>query len=202
MVSEDEFTKHTSTDKHTRKQAATKSPQGFYCKPCNVGMVSNKDFSRHLLTNKHIRKQMETDSSQNLHKAQPQHTCEICNKVYNSRAGLWKHKKTCNAKQPELKNELRPFDDDDSERPAIENSNVPIQNIPITNIITVELVIDLIKQNKELQELLVNELKQAKAQQITTNIQNHSSGEPRFPRAPSFRSDTSGNLNSLPILVR
>jgi hypothetical protein len=58
--------------------------------------------------------------------------CDICFKEYKSRNGLWNHKKNCNK---ETKTNLQQS----------------------TNIITTELVMELIKDNKELKEIILEQ---------------------------------------------
>jgi hypothetical protein len=54
----------------------------YLCKKCNFFTNNKKDFERHIKTPKH-EKQQELVLA-----------CDICNKIYKSRSGLWKHKKT------------------------------------------------------------------------------------------------------------
>jgi len=75
-----------------------------------------------------------------------EYSCE-CGKYYTCRGSLWRHKKKCNPEESNTVNSFEPK-------------------------ITTSMIIELLKQNKDLQELLVNELRQAKAQPVNTNIQN------------------------------
>ena len=64
----------------------------FVCKFCNYVCSKKYNLERHLLTSKHTNaingNQMETKKEQN-----EQHICVKCNKTFNHRSGLWKHKK-------------------------------------------------------------------------------------------------------------
>ena len=102
-----------------------KSRDDFYCEVCDVSMVSNKDYVRHLSTRKHISNTSATDFSN------PKHICEICNKTYNDRSGLWRHKKKCKP-LPVLQNEFRPHPPSSS-----------------SFMITPEFILEVIKQNHE-----------------------------------------------------
>ena len=53
----------------------------FLCKKCVFFTNNKKDFDRHIKTTKHEKQQELT------------YNCDICNKTYKSRSGLWKHKK-------------------------------------------------------------------------------------------------------------
>jgi hypothetical protein len=60
----------------------------YNCKKCHFITSKKSGYDAHILTAKHNRKQTETE-------IMPIHNCEICNKNYQTRTGLWKHKKTC-----------------------------------------------------------------------------------------------------------
>ena len=69
-----------------------------------------------------------TKNEQNEQNEQPKHyTCDNCNKIYNSRNGLWKHKTKC----------------------------IPVFNKPTTNESEAkELIQFLMKENSEFKQLL------------------------------------------------
>ena len=72
----------------------------FNCEKC-VFMCSKKsNYEKHLLTQKH---KTLTNLTEKIPKM-PQHICDICNKEYKSREGLWYHKKNVKMiKQTHLK---------------------------------------------------------------------------------------------------
>jgi hypothetical protein len=63
----------------------------FKCEPCGYFTADRCDYNRHLLTKKHT-----NNTSQTIDDI-PKYECSVCGKVYQSRAGLWKHrtKYTC-----------------------------------------------------------------------------------------------------------
>jgi len=72
------------------------------CDYCGIKTNNKKDYNNHLLTTKHVKltnvNEMVTSCSsipQNCHINNKTFICEICEKVYKSRVGLWKHKKKC-----------------------------------------------------------------------------------------------------------
>jgi len=67
-----------------------KIPQNFHCELCDYLTSSSKDFNKHLQTKKHLSVSQATPS--NAETTKKILTCEICNKVYNDRSGLWRHK--------------------------------------------------------------------------------------------------------------
>jgi hypothetical protein len=123
-----DYETHCLTGKHLRKQMETEkypkiSQGGFYCDSCNFTTLKKSIFDKHNNTIKHLQKlNKNTDKSLT-------YCCDICNKEYLNRSGLYKHKKSCQVL--EHKNEFR---EQDEKKPEI----------------TVELVLDLIKQNKDL----------------------------------------------------
>ena len=65
----------------------------FLCEKCEYNTHNKTNFNKHLLTSKHKKYTnsiqlftQNTTIATNLN-------CDICNKIYKSRMGLWKHKK-------------------------------------------------------------------------------------------------------------
>ena len=74
-----------------------KNEEQYCCIYCHFNTSKITDYKRHLETKKHIGNTMATFGNENLEKIL--HTCENCNKTYNVRTGLWKHKKNCKTKK-------------------------------------------------------------------------------------------------------
>ena len=123
------------------EQNETKNPQKsqyFYCEKCKYISDNKKDYSKHVLTRKHL------DETQ-MKQKNPILICE-CNKIFNSRTTIWRHKKKClisntTAKEENVK---------DTEQEA-ETENI---------IITPELILNIIHQNQEFKDLLIEQNKQ------------------------------------------
>ena len=62
----------------------------YICETCSYKCNKKSDWDKHINTKKHLGNTMETTNSHNTY------TCNNCNKTYNNRSGLWKHKKKCN----------------------------------------------------------------------------------------------------------
>ena len=107
-----------------------KNPPNYNCENCNYKTQSSKDFNKHLLTAKHIKMTNDDIKSQ---KIPEDFICE-CGKRYKYRQGLFSHKKGCSI--------------DINSKPFIE---------PIIN---TNMFLELINQNKELQQLLVQQSKE------------------------------------------
>jgi len=71
-----------------------KNEYKYVCIKCDFKCFYKCDYERHLGTAKHKWKQMETFGTKKTYEC-------ICGKEYNTRSGLFKHKKKCNYKTPE-----------------------------------------------------------------------------------------------------
>ena len=84
-----------------RSRKTRKKSQNFYCECCDYYSSRKNDYIKHLATQKH-KKNMLPNVTETLPKKSKSRTkvakifvCEICNKEYKSRKGLWGHKKKC-----------------------------------------------------------------------------------------------------------
>jgi hypothetical protein len=75
----------------------------FYCELCDYKCCKKYNWQKHILTLKHkktsvgnIDGKKVAKSGQKWQKNLVIYTCEFCEKIYESRNGLWKHKKKCN----------------------------------------------------------------------------------------------------------
>ena len=140
------YNRHIMTPKHTKSlkgellennlsrtenSLSEKIPSKYHCSHCNYNTNKHSNFVIHETSKKHIaRLNNTTDENKN--------QCSICNKIYSKSSNLWKHKKLCQVL--ENKNELtNEFREPDVKKPEI----------------TIELFMDLMKQNKELQNCLM-----------------------------------------------
>ena len=112
-----------------------KSPK-FICKLCDYKCCKKSDINKHLLTKKHMNSEKEyiLDTKDTTPKL---HIC-VCGKEYIHHSGLWKHKKKCNGI-------------------AINSQNGEKNNC--ANEITPELIINILQQNKELQQVIIEQNK-------------------------------------------
>jgi hypothetical protein len=118
----------------------------YVCYVCDYVTCYKKDYEKHLLTVKHrgnTLETVETDFSQekNWH-------C-LCNKKYKDRSGLWKHRQVCkvlNKQQTVQENSCDEYECKEID----ENYNYGLSP---------EIFMAVIKQNKELQDFLVEQNK-------------------------------------------
>jgi hypothetical protein len=122
-------------------ESCNKVANNFGCCYCDYNTMRKSSFEKHISTHKHIVNTVNTKVAKKLQKIWQ---CVFCNKEYKSRVGLWKHYKVCDHPHP--------YDNIDSET----NQNLSLdKNVSITP----ELVIQLIEQNKELQQALIEQNK-------------------------------------------
>jgi hypothetical protein len=119
-----------------------KNKKIFTCNSCNYNTLRNSDFKKHLLTEKHIKdtNKIHNDVSDIVNIVNKKFKCN-CGKDYKFSQGLSKHKKKCNYK--------------------------PVEENPIIN---TNFVLELIKKNQELQDLLIEQNKQVIEQNKQNNI--------------------------------
>ncbi len=131
-----------------------KKPCNFICEKCNFNTSNKKDYARHLVTKKHIINDSQCISMEKPPKNPYQ--C-ICGKVYKENSGLWRHKKICK------------FDNEMEEKNDIHHTN--------KNDALVEY---LMKENKEIKEMILEIVKNGITNTNTTNSHNTNSHNKAF----------------------
>jgi len=101
----------------------------YVCNYCDYNTDRKHNFDTHKLSSKHI---IATNGNIIKQELSNNFECENCNKVYKDRTGLWKHKKKCCNK---------------------------INNEETNHQITPELIMSVLQQNKELQQILLEQNK-------------------------------------------
>jgi len=111
-------------------QKGAEKGKSFYCSNCDYECCKQYSWDRHILTSKHMKvTKGDAEVTEKGQKGQiKKFTCENCNKNYDSRNGLWKHKSKC-------------FNND-------KNSNEPSDK---------ELIVLLINENKELKTMMMEQ---------------------------------------------
>lgn len=119
-----------------------KNPYKFYCKICDYGTCKKCNYDTHLLSARHKKATEDDAGGQHSAIVQPEFSQQkntdyicSCGKEYKHRQGLWKHKKICEYK-------------DNSQT---QNTSVPQ--------ITPELVVMLVQQNNNMQNLMMEMMK-------------------------------------------
>ena len=119
-----------------------KNPQKFECLDCNYITSSIKDYNKHLLTAKHKNRLILNNLEQKNPENPQKFICKNCNKCYKARNSLWYHQQKCNSVELEYntQNQLT-LKDESSEKELIDKNS---------------LIIELLKQNKELLDIVKN----------------------------------------------
>ena len=122
----------------------------FNCEKCNFMCSKKSNYEKHLRTQKHNNLTNLTEKKQKM----PQHMCDNCNKEYKSREGLWYHKKKCLVKNTNNnKNETNETNKTNKTNETNEtNENIIISELIHDNIDFKKMVLDVIKNNNELQK--------------------------------------------------
>jgi len=123
----------------------------FECKICDYNTSKKSSYNNHIKSKKHNINVLSTNSNNIKQKiCSKKYLCTNCNKEYNDRSGLWRHKKKCE-----------------------ENNNLQekIDNIDLSN--KDDLIMMLLKQNSELLEIVKNGTNNT----TNTNCNNHSNNK-------------------------
>ncbi len=140
-------------------QKTKKNENGYNCSFCYFDTCKKTDYNRHLLTIKHKNNALlKTDNEKN----EKIYTCDKCQKVFNDRAGLWRHNKRC-------------FENTNNECENNDNQKVDklVNYLMRENAEFKQLIIDqnkqMLDQNKQIVELAKNT-----GHNITNNTTNNS----------------------------
>ena len=122
----------------------------FFCEKCNYKCNKQSEYNKHNLTAKHIN---VTNVTENISNPSNLNTCDICNKSYKSRMGLWRHKQKCD--------------------------NIPIVNETkyekhlITDITSSDVVMQILKENQDFKQLLIAQQSENQQFKIMIMEQHH-----------------------------
>ena len=121
-----------------------KNVKKYICEPCDYNSSNKTDYMRHIKTVKHKNNTLATTRDNK------NYICENCEKSYNDRTGLWRHRKICTIEhdvQPEAQSIIQ------GTKLTVGSSDIPI-----------ELVLEVIKQSKEVQNVLIEQNKELQKQ--------------------------------------
>jgi len=128
----------------------------YDCSICNYYSKNKTNYDKHLLTDKHI------NNCNLVNEGEPKetkHICSQCNKEYKNYSGLWKHKKICIVI--------------DKEREPTELQNVftPSNCISQPSFSPTDLFLEVLKESKELQQVLIEQNKELQNKLLEQNKQ-------------------------------
>ncbi len=101
----------------------------FFCEPCDFKCCKKGDWNRHIMRPKHLDLTM-SNAGVTEKTSKCVNVCVICSKEYKSRNGLWHHQKQCKVEK---------------------------EIIHPSNMITTELIMELIKDNKEMKHIILEQ---------------------------------------------
>jgi hypothetical protein len=134
----------------------------FVCDACHISCSRKREWERHVLTAKHKNR---TSGSNLEHKitAKKEYKCH-CGKIYNSHSGLWKHSKTCEAKNKVISS-------------SSSSAEIPLNVLINDNQLFKEFIIEVVKNNSELQkqnqELQMKMMEMFSINNSTVNSHSH-----------------------------
>jgi hypothetical protein len=113
-------------------KSSQKVADKYCCEICVYHTSKHSNYIKHTLTAKH--KKLTNVNTLETENSPFELICDKCSKTYLSRVGLWKHKKIC------------------IEKPVENTDSIP-------NAITPELLMNIFKQNQDIQNLLIEQNK-------------------------------------------
>tara|TARA_E500000331_G_C17213378_1_gene694760 strand:+ start:318 stop:1298 length:981 start_codon:yes stop_codon:yes gene_type:complete len=108
----------------------------YHCQLCNFITRKKTDFNRHILTKKHIKKE---ENECQINENEEKYECEFCDKQYSDENSLWSHRKKCIINYHTVTNNYQ----------RNEITNEPLGQT--------EIVVELLKQNQEIKDLILEE---------------------------------------------
>jgi hypothetical protein len=170
----------------------TQKKPKYFCNECNFNSSNKKDFTRHLTTRKHNDGKDGSIGSNEMEAWKQEipiavnrniFNCVCCNKSYMSRGSLWKHNQKCKINNNE--NTLE----------SVENKMM-MEAVIKPEKFTNDMILELIKQNKELQTTLI-EQSAAIMEQNTKLVEMTSKGQTNINNTNS--NNTTNNNNQFNI---
>jgi hypothetical protein len=135
----------------------------YSCEYCNFICSQKCDWERHITRQKHIR------NTGNTKKLEKNFKC-VCEKVFKSNSGLWKHQKICAKIQPltDEKNIKHPKESDSLPEPEENTEQIAIpKDINYSTIL--QLIMMLVKDNNEFKNIIHKENTEFKSLMIEQN---------------------------------
>ena len=180
-----------------KSQKSQKNKIIYECIICHYITGNKNDYNKHLSTAKHIKNENNRAMEMNGNNEIARLLCVHCNKLFLSNSGLWKHRKKCailhlnNTDTDILETPCQnieglneTFYNKEREPEPLQNTFTPINNDNSYNSITPEMFMEVFKQNKELQNVIIEQnnklLELANKQGSNTNINSHNTNNNQF----------------------
>ena len=130
-------------------ESCEKVAHKFYCENCNYKTSRKSSYDKHILTAKHLQlTNVNNELTESCEKVAESNSyrCDICDKKYKSRVGLWKHSKNCK------------FENKKTEKDEITDK---------------ELIMMLIKDNSEFKNMMMEVIKTGTHNTNITTTNSH-----------------------------
>jgi len=150
----------------------------YYCEKCHFMCYKKFNWDRHLMTAKHSGKQFGKEEKEQKEKKEQKYECK-CGKIYTSASGLWKHKQKENCLNKE------------------DNSNNYNQS---NNDKNDKLIEYLLKENKEIKELILEIVKNG-THNTTNNTTNNTNSHNKAFNLNFFLNETCKNAMNITDFV-
>jgi hypothetical protein len=134
----------------------TLKPPKFSCEKCKYITDNKKDYSKHLLTAKHQNRDIILHKNPLTENGMDEkiYYCN-CGKTYKHHSSLWNHKNKCSGIKEPIIN-MR----ENSMNSVIDKKPDEETKVSITNNIPMDLILEVIKQSKEIQNVLIEQTKE------------------------------------------
>jgi len=113
----------------------TKKTKLYNCEKCEFNTHKKTDYSRHINSRKHLNSIVINVNNDEIR--QKSYDCDICDKTFMDRSGLWRHRRKCR-----------------------EPPDSTVTSIPLPPQFDAALVIELLKQNQEFSKVIIEQNKQ------------------------------------------
>lgn len=133
-------------------QKVQKVPKLFQCICCDYTSIRNSQYERHILTAKHLK--MANDNK-NVQESSNKYECE-CGNIYKNRHNLSRHKKACK----------------NNDTKSITGSYNIVNSTTVKEPSNHDLILNLLKQNNDLQKQIIELSKEPKVINYVTNSGN------------------------------
>ena len=132
----------------------------FCCEKCDYTSCSVSNYKKHLLTRKHI---LNASLNENY---SPDFVCDVCNRKYKNRNGLWYHRKKCS--QDSIQNEIICI--------SVENDDISASSVKSEEHGYKEMFLSMVQENKEMRKTiqdLIPRIGDNVTNMYQTNTTNH-----------------------------
>jgi hypothetical protein len=153
-----DFDKHNLSAKHIKTLNAgnleingnDKFPIKYECKVCKYITWHKSDFTKHNATRRHLNMSLNDNPFNDNIQIVAENKCNHCDKEFSTLSGLWKHRKTCSIEH-QVPSESHTLNK--GAKLTVGSSDIPI-----------ELILEVIKQSKEVQNVLIEQNKELQKQ--------------------------------------